>query len=149
MASLATVRVDDDVLLINDCVYARIHASGGIDVVDLPDILLPDGQCLIMFDSDSVITPVICLMINWLKFPRWIHGWVFLSPTESVVWIPLCLDPSNGVFDVESDCTGFSLIIGLLGYCCWLVAGVDSIVFESIRLCAGPMALIAMAYHEM
>ena len=27
--------------------------SGGTDVVDLPDFLLPEGQCLFMFDSES------------------------------------------------------------------------------------------------
>ena len=29
------------------------HQSGGTDVVDLPDILLPAGQYLDMFDSES------------------------------------------------------------------------------------------------
>jgi len=29
------------------------HQSGGTDVVDLPDVLLPDGQYLDMFDSES------------------------------------------------------------------------------------------------
>ena len=29
------------------------HQSGGIDVVDLPDVLLPEGQYLDMFDSES------------------------------------------------------------------------------------------------
>jgi len=56
-------------------------------------------------------------------------------PTPLMVWNPLCLDPSTGVFDWESDCTGSPLVVGLLGYSCWLVAGVDSIVFESIRWC--------------
>jgi hypothetical protein len=27
--------------------------SGGTDVVDLPDVLLPDGQYMDMFDSES------------------------------------------------------------------------------------------------
>ena len=38
-------------------VFVRVcwycHQSGGTDVVDLPDILLPAGQCLDMFDSES------------------------------------------------------------------------------------------------
>ena len=44
-------------------------------------------------------------------------------PSQLVVWNPLCLDPSDGVFDLESNCTGCSLVIGLLGYCWyyWLV----------------------------
>ena len=47
------------------------HQSGGTDVVDLPaDVLLPD-----MFDS---IILAICLMLNWLKFPSWLHGSVSL-----------------------------------------------------------------------
>ena len=29
------------------------HQSGSSDVVDLPDVLLPEGQCLDMFDSES------------------------------------------------------------------------------------------------
>ena len=29
------------------------HQSGGIDAVDLPDILLPEGRYLDMFDSES------------------------------------------------------------------------------------------------
>ena len=43
-------------------------------------------------------------------------------PSQLVVWNPLCLDPSNGVVDLESVCTGCSLVLGLLGYSCWLVA---------------------------
>ena len=32
---------------------ANAHQSGGTDVVDLPDILLPEDQYLDMFDSES------------------------------------------------------------------------------------------------
>ena len=39
------------------------------------------------------------------------------------------------VFGLESDCTGSRLVVGLVGHSCWLVAGVDSIVFASIRWC--------------
>ena len=35
------------------CVCRYCHLSGGTDVVDLPDILLPAGQCLDLFDSES------------------------------------------------------------------------------------------------
>ena len=35
------------------CSYQYCHQSGGTDVVDLPDILLPAGQYLDMFDSES------------------------------------------------------------------------------------------------
>ena len=35
------------------CVCWYCHQSGGTDVVDLPDILLPAGQYLDMFDSES------------------------------------------------------------------------------------------------
>ena len=66
-------------------------------------------------------------------------------PSQLVVWNPLGLDPSNGVFDLESDCTGSRLVVGvMLGYSCWLVAGVDSIVFESIRWCVGRFDLAAL-----
>jgi len=33
----------------------QCHQSGGTDVVDLPDILLPEDQYLDMFDSESDI----------------------------------------------------------------------------------------------
>ena len=46
---------------------------------------------------------VICLMMNWLKFPT-LNGhmgtwlcWMVRYPYTLVVWIPLCLDPSDGV----------------------------------------------------
>jgi len=42
--------------------------------VDLPDVLLPEGQILDMFDSEfdqSLV--VICLMVNWWKLS---HGLV-------------------------------------------------------------------------
>ena len=35
------------------CVCWYCHRSGGTDVVDLPDFLLPEGQYLDMFDSES------------------------------------------------------------------------------------------------
>ena len=31
-------------------------------------------------------------------------------PSQLVVWNPLCLDPSNGMFDLESDWTAFLLL---------------------------------------
>ena len=34
-------------------VFRSCHQSGGTDVVDLPDVLLPEGQYLDMFDSES------------------------------------------------------------------------------------------------
>jgi len=37
-------------------VCRQCHQSGGTDVVDLPDVLLPEGQYLDMFDSESDIS---------------------------------------------------------------------------------------------
>ena len=65
-------------------------------------------------------------------------------PSHLVVWNPLCLDPSNGVFDLESDCTGCSLVVGLLGCSCWLVAGVDSIPFDPSDGVFGRFGLAAL-----
>ena len=39
------------------------------DVVDLPDVLLPEGQYLDMFDLESYISGDLS-DVNWLKFPR-------------------------------------------------------------------------------
>ena len=41
------------------------HQSGGTDVADLPDVLLPEAQYLDMFDSESDSSGD-CLMRNWL-----------------------------------------------------------------------------------
>ena len=65
-------------------------------------------------------------------------------PSQLVVWNPLCLDPSNGVFDLESDCTDSRLVVGLLGYSCWLVAGADSIIFNPFDGMFGRFDLAAL-----
>ena len=42
-------------LLVAVCVRVcwYCHQSGGTDVVELPDVLLPEAHCLDMFDSES------------------------------------------------------------------------------------------------
>ena len=54
-------------------------------------------------------------MMNWLKFPRWIPGWVSLY--ELVVWIPLCLDPSDGECLVVSTLG----VCHTLNFCCFML----------------------------
>ena len=38
------------------CCHLRSCGTGGTDVVDLPDILLPEDQYLDMFDSESDVS---------------------------------------------------------------------------------------------
>ena len=57
---MATGRVPLPVLVKYVAICVRVgrqcHQSGGTDVVDLPDILLPEDQYLDMFDSESDIS---------------------------------------------------------------------------------------------
>ena len=58
-------------------VYWYCHQSGGTDVVDLPDVLLPEGQYLVSIGICLIRSPVflvICLMMNWMRFPREVPG---------------------------------------------------------------------------
>ena len=78
------------------------HQSGGTDVVDLPDILLPAGQYLDMFDLESETNIlVVRLMRNWLK-SRWIHAWVIAL---------------IGALDLLGGTYGVDLTDILLGWC--------------------------------
>ena len=59
-ALYSTGRVPLPVLVKYVAICVRVgrqcHQSGGTDVVDLPDILLPEDQYLDMFDSESDIS---------------------------------------------------------------------------------------------
>ena len=91
----------------------QCHQAGGTDVVDLPDILLPEDQYLdmfdvtghpawlvlwIVFDLDTPISLllVICLLV--LLFAVSVVGCLLGYSSCLVVWIPLFLDPSDGAF---------------------------------------------------
>ena len=50
-----------------------------------------------------------------------------------ICWQPFAV-ATPYVFVVLCLCS--RLVVGLPGYSCWLVAGVDSIVFESVRWCS-------------
>ena len=80
------------------------HQSGGTDVVELPDILLPAGQYLDMFDSEleTDLSGGSSDLRNWLK-SRWIHAWVLALV---------------GALDILS---GTDEAGGLTGHLAWLV----------------------------
>ena len=68
-------------------VCPQCHQSGGTDVVDLPDVLLPEDNYLYMLFRSSVFL-VIVLMMNWLKRCPRVNTWLVSS--YSVVWEALC-----------------------------------------------------------
>ena len=51
-------------------VCRKCHQSGGTDVVDVPDVLLPEDYCIKICLIWSPMFLVIVLMMNWLKYSR-------------------------------------------------------------------------------
>ena len=62
------------------------QSGGGTDVVDLPDVLLPEDQYLDMFDSESDFSGDFS-HDELVELP-WMQTW--LVSIYLVVWSPLC-----------------------------------------------------------